>query len=178
MGEIAAQTNLLALNASIEAARAGEHGKGFAVVAEEVRMLADESTKAVQGIANLTKNIQSGVQSIVTQIQHQVQTASEEVSKGTKTNVALEEMTVSVNNMAASISEISELVKSQREDIKELLTQSEEVAAIAEETSAGTQEVSALIQYQTGVIGSVEKLTIELKEQAEQLKGTITQFKI
>ena len=178
VGEIAAQTNLLALNASIEAARAGEHGKGFAVVAEEVRMLADESTKAVQGIANLTKNIQSGVQSIVTQIQHQVQTASEEVSKGTKTNVALEEMTVSVNNMAAAISEISELVKNQMEGIQALSTQSEEVAAIAEETSAGTQEVSALIQYQTGVIGSVEKLTVELKEQAEQLKGTITQFKI
>ena len=178
VGEIAAQTNLLALNASIEAARAGEHGKGFAVVAEEVRMLADESTKAVQGIANLTKNIQSGVQSVVTQIQHQVQTASEEVAKGTKTNMVLEEMTVSVNNMAASISEISELVKSQREDIKALLIQSEEVAAIAEETSAGTQEVSALIQYQTGVIDSVEKLTIELKEQAEQLKGTITQFKL
>ena len=64
------------------------------------------------------------------------------------------------------------------EGITALLTQSEEVAAIAEETSAGAQEVSALIQYQTGVISSVEKLTIVLKEQAEQLKGTITQFKI
>ena len=51
VGDIAAQTNLLALNASIEAARAGEHGKGFAVVAEEVRLLADESAKAVQGIS-------------------------------------------------------------------------------------------------------------------------------
>ena len=52
VGDIAAQTNLLALNASIEAARAGEHGKGFAVVAEEVRELADESAKAVQGITH------------------------------------------------------------------------------------------------------------------------------
>ena len=178
VGEIAAQTNLLALNASIEAARAGEHGKGFAVVAEEVRLLADESAKAVQGISSLTKNIQQGVQSVVAQIKQQVQTASEEVTKGTKTNAALEEMTKSVNKMAAAISEISGLVKNQMVSIKALSTQSEGVASIAEETSAGAQEVSALIQYQTNVIESVEKLTVDLKDQAEKLKGTITQFKI
>jgi methyl-accepting chemotaxis protein len=176
VGDIANQTNLLALNASIEAARAGEHGKGFAVVAEEVRKLADESGKAVQGISDLIKNIQTEVGNVVGQITNQVTTANKEAEKGSKTNEVIETMTSTIHEVADSVQKISVLVDKQMESIRLTSQQSQEVAAIAEETSAGAEEVSEATREQAAVMEDVEELALNLKKQAESLKGTITRF--
>ncbi|MCK8815779.1 bacteriohemerythrin [Natroniella sulfidigena] len=69
---VADQTNLLALNAAIEAARAsnedGNQGHGFTVVAEEIRELAEETTKATVEIKELIDNTRSNSKKVIKSI--------------------------------------------------------------------------------------------------------------
>lgn len=176
VGDIAAQTNLLALNASIEAARAGEHGKGFAVVAEEVRGLADESAKAVQGITSLIQSMQQNVEIVVTQMNQQVAFATKEAARVSETTTAVEGMSSSVHEMATAIVEISSLIEQQMHNIETTARQSQEVAAIAQETSAGAQEVRGAAEEQAYAIEQVEQLAQDLKKQSEELHKMIQQF--
>ncbi|WP_038055278.1 methyl-accepting chemotaxis protein [Thermodesulfobacterium hydrogeniphilum] len=61
IADIAKQTKLLALNATIEAAKAGEHGKSFAVVANEIKKLADFSSKFVNEIKDIILEFQKNI---------------------------------------------------------------------------------------------------------------------
>lgn len=58
IGRISNRTNTLSLNASLEAVKAGESGKGFIHIADEIRELAEKSSKSSNDIAETIQAIQ------------------------------------------------------------------------------------------------------------------------
>lgn len=59
--DITKQVNLIALNAAVEAAKAGDRGRGFAVVAEEIKKLADKTTRSTGEVHGMISKIQHGI---------------------------------------------------------------------------------------------------------------------
>jgi methyl-accepting chemotaxis protein len=102
---IAAQTNLLALNATIEAARAGEAGKGFAVVANEVKELAQETSRATEDIVSRVEAIQNDTAGAVEAI-GEIASIIQSINDFQMTIAsAVEEQTATTNEMSRNVSE-------------------------------------------------------------------------
>jgi methyl-accepting chemotaxis protein len=161
--DIADQTNLLALNAAIEAARAGEQGRGFAVVADEVRALAERTTRATREIGEMIKAIQKETKIAVTTMDEGVV----EVARGTE-------------DAARS----GEALQGILHQIREVTNQINQIATAAEEQTATTSEISSNILNITDAFTKTAQSSQETSKDAgklsklsEDLEETVKRFK-
>lgn len=147
---IAFQTNILALNAAVEAASAGEHGKGFAVVADEIGNLANKCSDS-------SKQTEELVLKCIDRIK--------------KAKECADSTFECLSGVVKNSNEISEAFTKINKDTAEQAVHSANV-------QREVNNISDFVQNNTAAAEETAAASETLSEQAMNLNGLITQFRL
>jgi methyl-accepting chemotaxis protein len=162
--DIADQTNLLALNAAIEAARAGEQGRGFAVVADEVRALAERTTRATREIGEMIKAIQNETNEAVKAMDEGVIEVEKGALLSQESGQALEDILTRINEVSNQIIQIATAAEEQTATTNEVTMNVQQITEVVAQTSRGADETAGAAS--------------QLKRQAQQMEDLVGHFKL
>ncbi|MFN3988366.1 MAG: methyl-accepting chemotaxis protein [Rhodocyclaceae bacterium] len=162
--DVADQTNLLALNAAIEAARAGEHGRGFAVVADEVRKLAEKTSRSALDISGLVESIRAGSSAMATRMLDTV----DAVERGTEQARTATEVVQAAQVVSGELVGLIDGV-----DLR-----LREQAEAAGDVSRRVELVVLLAEANSGAVTEVAKAAEDLLRLADTLSGCVAHFQV
>jgi methyl-accepting chemotaxis protein len=156
--DIADQTNLLALNAAIEAARAGEQGRGFAVVADEVRKLAERTTKATKEIAQMIEGVQNETKTAVANMEAGTKQVEKGVDTTTQAGTSIEEIIMAAEQVGDMVTQIATAATEQSSTTDQIKDNLEAIARITHESSKGAQQSAKACQELSSLAFDLEQL--------------------
>jgi methyl-accepting chemotaxis protein len=161
--DIADQTNLLALNAAIEAARAGEQGRGFAVVADEVRKLAERTTKATKEISSMIRQIQKDTNGAVISMKE----GTSEVERGKeltdKAGKSLNQIIIGADSVVTVINKVADAIERQSTVSENISKNIDSINTISKESTSGIYQIVEAAEGLNSITNNLESLISKFK---------------
>ncbi|HUI09949.1 MAG TPA: methyl-accepting chemotaxis protein [Bacteroidota bacterium] len=161
--DIADQTNLLALNAAIEAARAGEQGRGFAVVADEVRKLAEKTTKATREIGGMITGVREKIEWAVAAADEGTVRAQKGIELANRAGVELQTIVSLSQQLTDMVSQIAAASEEQASASEQISKNIAAISAVSAQTGNATQQIAH-------AAGDLNRLTELLQERGRRFK--------
>lgn len=149
--EVADQTNLLALNAAIEAARAGEQGRGFAVVADEVRKLAERTSKATSDISGMISSILQEINEAVSGMEKGRGQAESGLKLAREAEQALQSIRGGAHDTMDRVRSIASATEQQTRASLQVERAIAEITSKSLENTASSSEAASVAQHLEGL---------------------------
>ncbi|MDR2535916.1 MAG: methyl-accepting chemotaxis protein [Treponema sp.] len=156
IADIAGQTNILAMNAAIEAAHAGELGRGFGVVAQEIRKLAELSSKESEAVSAEIKKLEKAIDRIGTVSQDTV--------------AAMNTIFTEIKTLGRSFSEVNNAIEEQSLGGGQILTALKTIQDMTGQVREGTGAIHQQSSSINQEIGKLQQTSEEVTKRAREVK--------